>query len=153
MKKVYYSFCALLVFILGACSADMKVPEIASDMCACYKPLQDSLSEEAKSLIISSAGSTDISKAMQDGIGKLDTLKQLTVSLELMKLDQAADNNSSIGRCLKDLEKKYDKDYTLNENTFLDKVIKELDSKKECGLTAALMKIGMTEMRKEGSIK
>lgn len=129
--------------LAGCQSADNKIPQIAADFCACFTDMEKSMSSQTKSLMHKAAISPDPEKSIETEIGKLTEEEKMKVGTEMISLGEMQDKTSTVGRCMDDVAKKYDKARTFNEKKFLEKLVKELESKQGCGFTADLMQIGM----------
>jgi hypothetical protein len=148
--KNTFSLLLLVTVVLFSCkTADNKVPQIAADFCNCFSKLEKDMSAESKKVFTTAAESVDPEKVLEEEITKLDEETQTKVATEFMALGELEDDNSEVGRCIKNVEKKYDNAYTLNQSKFLDKVIKELEQKPGCSFTASLMKLGKKVEEKE----
>jgi hypothetical protein len=144
MRKVVRSLLVVITTIALSCnSADNKVPQIASDFCNCFASIEKKLSAPTIDVLTKASNAGDPETALQDEIKKLDEEEQMKIGAEMMSLGEVEDPNSELGRCIKDVEKKYGKAYTLNQKKFGEKIIKELESKGGCTLTAAIMKLGL----------
>lgn len=143
MKNVSLVLAVVALFFVSCKSADKKVPQIAADFCNCFVKLEKEMSPEAKNLFTQAAESPDPEKAIEEGIMVMDEETQLKVGQEFMAVGEIDNENSEIGRCMKDVEKKYDSEYTLNQSKFVNKIIKELEQKPGCSFTASLLKMGL----------
>lgn len=149
MKNVSLVLAVVALFLVSCKSADKKVPQIAADFCNCFTQMEKDMSPESKSLFTKAAESPDPEKAIEEGITALDEETQLKVGQEFMAFGDLENENSEVGRCMKNVEKKYDNEYTLNQSKFVSKVIKELEKKPGCDFTASLLKMGLKVQDKE----
>lgn len=132
------------VIVLAGCqSADNKVPQIAADFCACFTDMEKSMSAQTKDIMHKAAIATDPEASIEVEVEKLTDEEKMKVGTEMISLGEMQDKNSTVGRCMDNVAKKYDKARTFNEKKFLEKLIKELESKSGCGFTADLMQIGL----------
>ncbi len=152
MRK-YWLYTAIIGFslLIASCnSADKNVGKIASDYCDCLRKLDKSMSSETKKIISNAANSDNPSKSIQKDVMAMDEEKQLQIGKEMVSVGDMEDESSEIGRCIKRIEKKYDNAYTMNEEKFLKKLVKELEGDPGCGLTASLLKLGLKMKDKPG---
>ena len=145
MKKHSLVIVAGSLFLLASSckSADKNADKIAADFCNCFSDLEKNLSSDTKKIFTSAANAADPTTTMQKDLMALDPEKQQKVSEELQSLGDIEDANSSIGRCMKDVEKKYDNAYSMNEDKTVRKIVAELEKKSGCEFTASLMKVGL----------
>ena len=154
MKKVSVLFMASV--ILYACgSADSKTSQsakstskeaqIASEICNCTKPPLDSLSPAAKELLTVISKSNNPNKAVEEELAKIkDPEQQMKVGLEFMSFGSTfGDESSPINQCLKRLDTEYPVE--MNDNKSVEKILKELEAKSECAMSATLMRLAMNE--------
>ncbi|HEX7847829.1 MAG TPA: hypothetical protein VF476_18645 [Chitinophagaceae bacterium] len=144
MRKNVFPILAI-AFLIASCkgSADKKVPEIAADYCKCFEKLEKEMSDESKKLFTAAGNAADPTKTLEEELLKLDEETQGKVGIELMSLGELEDESSEMGSCIKGVEKKYGKQYTLDEKKFANNIIKELEAKPGCSFTASLMKVGL----------
>jgi hypothetical protein len=140
---------AVLLFI-GCATADQKIPEMATDFCNCFTEMDRNMSSQTKDIMQKAANATDPETTMKSELEKLNDEDQAKVKEEMMTFGEMEDKNSKVGKCMADVETKYGSAKTFNEKKFLEKLIKELESKTGCNFTATLMKIGMRVKEKEG---
>jgi hypothetical protein len=140
------------LFLFSCKSADNRAPEIATDFCNCFTEIEQNFSAETKRIVSTAATASDPTKSLQDQIVALEDEKKGQVGKEMESLGDMENENSKIGKCMKDVEKKYKNVVTFNEEKTFNKIIAELEKKKGCDFTAALMKIGM-RMKDGGDIK
>jgi hypothetical protein len=154
MRKnlVGFTFMAASIFLFSCKSADNKAPQIAADFCNCFSDIEQNFGADTKRIISTAAGATDPTKSLQDQILALEDEKKAQVGKEMESLSDMEDENSKIGKCMKEVETKYKNVVTFNEEKTFNKIIAELEKKKGCDFTAALMKIGM-KMKDGGNIK
>jgi type IV pilus biogenesis protein CpaD/CtpE len=136
-----------VVLLAGCATADQKVPEIAADFCNCFSEIQSKMSAKTKDLILKAANSATPQATLSTELLSLPEEERFEISKELMVMADLGDETSSVGRCMKDVEKKYGDARTFNKKEFAEKVIKELESKQGCDFTAMLMKIGLKEKK------
>ncbi|MBN8675753.1 MAG: hypothetical protein J0L56_16590 [Chitinophagales bacterium] len=149
MKKILYPLLGVAVISIASCStADQKVPQMAADFCNCFSKMERDLSESTKNIVARASIAANPELSIQNAVLALDEEEQAAIAGEMESFSQMDDENSEIGRCIKNVEKKYDKAYTFNQEKFAQKVIKELESKKGCDFTASLLKLGL-KMEKE----
>ncbi|MBL7744046.1 MAG: hypothetical protein JNN00_11275 [Chitinophagaceae bacterium] len=140
---------AFVLFISSCKTADNQVPEIAADFCKCISVLEKDMSKATVDVISRAAEAADPEQAMEKAMEGMSEEDKMKVAMEMVGMSKLDDASSEVGRCMKDVEKKYDKSYTFNEKKFGEKIIKELESKNGCGLTAAIMKLGLKVESKE----
>lgn len=133
----------LLVSVTACKTADSQAPEIATDFCNCFKDIEKNLSADVKRMVADAATSEDPEKSMQDAMLNLNEEKALEISEEMVALGELEDDNSTVGKCIKDVEAKYKNVYSFNQEKTANKIIKELDGKPGCDFTASLMKLGI----------
>jgi hypothetical protein len=143
MRKIARLLPVALIGLLSCNSADNKVPQIAADFCNCFASVEKDLSAGTIDVLTKASNADNPEQALQDEIKKLDEETQMKIGTEMMALGEVEDPKSELGRCIKDVEKKYGKAYTLNQKKFGEKIIKELEAKSGCKLTAAIMKLGL----------
>jgi hypothetical protein len=146
------TFIAASVVLFSCKSADNRAPEIATDFCNCFTEIEQNFSADTKRIVSTAASAADPTKSLQDQVIALADEKKEQVGKEMESLGDMEDENSKIGKCMKDVEKKYKNVVTFNEGKTFNKIIAELEKKKGCDFTAALMKIGM-RMKDGGDIK
>jgi len=150
-KYWFYTTIIMVTLIVTSCkSADKNAGKIASDYCDCLRKLDKSMSSETKKIISNAANSDDPTKSIQSDVMGMDEEKQLQIGKEMVAVGDMEDEKSEIGSCIKRIEKKYDNAYTMNEEKFLKKLIKELEADPGCGLTASLLKLGLKMKDKPG---
>jgi hypothetical protein len=151
MKKNAFVWVAVIAtFFMSSCgTADNKVPQIASDFCNCFTSMERDLSTGTKSIIAKAADAEDPEKSLTDAVMNLNEEEQTKIGTEMMSLGDMENESSEVGRCIKSVEKKYDNEYTLNQEKFAQKIVKELESKQGCSFTASLLKLGL-KMEKKG---
>ena len=145
MRKLFFTVAlpAILLLLVSCKSADSKIDKISADFCNCFKGMEAKLSDDSKKLISDASNAADPGKSMKDAMVPLSEEKKMQVAQEMAGFAELEDESSETGRCIKDIEKKYDNAYTLNEKKFLLKLTKELEGKPGCGITASLLKIGL----------
>jgi len=132
-----------LFLIAASCkSADNNADKIAKDFCNCFSDMEKNFSSDSKKIFIAAANAADPTASIQNDLMALEPEKQQKVAEELQGVGDIENPNSSVGRCMKDVEKKYDNAYSMNQSKTMKKIIEELD-KQGCDFTASLMKIGM----------
>lgn len=136
-------FFFIIISTVSCKTADQQVPEIASDFCNCISPMEKEMSKKTLNIFSTAAAASDPEASLKSQIQALPDEDQMSVSAEIMVLSRLDDEKSDVGRCIKSVEKKYDKAYTFNEKKFIKKVIKELEAKSGCSFTAAIMTLGM----------
>ena len=132
---------AVASLLIYACkSADSQVPAMSTDMCNCFKTLEDSMAPEVKAIFEEVAKSEDPQSKLMEGMKKLspEMAKELG-----QQLSSVGNSSSPVGVCMKELEKKYDKLYTKDKDAVMEKIVKELSSKDGCNVSAALLSIGI----------
>ncbi|MDG1331404.1 MAG: hypothetical protein P8P74_03695 [Crocinitomicaceae bacterium] len=130
-----------LLLILFSCnlSTDQDFKDIAKDTCDCMSMFTDELSDEMKTILIETEGDE---AAFDEAFTKYVDEYPAEGMKDALALSGA--DSPEIMECIEGLEKKYDNVYTtLSENEILEKVLAELDKMDDCGVTAAIMKMGM----------
>ncbi len=145
MKKIVYLLPVVVVIIsIASCStADQKVPQMATDFCNCFSTMERELSESTKNIVAKASLAENPELSIQNAVLALNEEEQVTIAGEMESFSQMDDENSEVGKCIKNVEKKYDKAYTFNQDKFAQKVIKELESRQGCSFTASLLKLGL----------
>ncbi|HEY6504138.1 MAG TPA: hypothetical protein VIZ28_09205 [Chitinophagaceae bacterium] len=144
MRKIVQLVPVAFVMLFSSCSsADNKVPQIAADFCNCFNKVEQDISASTVNVITKAANSVDPETALLDEVKNLDPEDQMKFEKEMEVISEVEDQKSELGRCIKDVEKKYGKAYTFNQKKFGEKIIRELESKSGCSLTAAIMKLGL----------
>jgi len=132
------------VLTLAGCqSADNKIPQIAADFCDCFTDIEKNMSSQTKSIMHKAALSSDPQSSIAAEVAKMTDEEKVAIQTEMGALSDMQDKNSTVGRCMEDVTQKYDKARTINEKKFMQKLIKELDSKPGCRFTADLMQMGL----------
>jgi len=149
MKKFSYLVIVAVVISIASCStADQKVPQMAADFCNCFSKMERDLSEVTKSIVAKASLAENPELSIQNAVLALNEEEQVAIAGEMESFSQMDDENSEVGSCIKNVEKKYDKAYTFNQDKFAQKVIKELESKQGCDFTASLLKLGLKMEKK-----
>ena len=144
MRKIAPFLLSLITLLFAGCeTADQKIPQMATDFCNCFTEMEKNMSSKTKDIMEKAANATDPEMTMKDEMDKLSDDEKMSVSTEMMSMGQLQDRTSKVGSCMAAVEKKYDKAKTLDQKKFLEKLIKELESKTGCSFTATLMRIGM----------
>ncbi|MBL7740420.1 MAG: hypothetical protein JNK14_14480 [Chitinophagaceae bacterium] len=144
MRKNAPLLAVLFVIGISSCkTADDQVPQIAADFCNCISTLEKGMSKATIDIISQAAEAADPEQAMEKAMEGMSEENKMKVAMEMVAMSKLDDASSEAGRCMKDIEKKYEKSYTFNEKKFNEKIIKELESKNGCSLTAAIMKLGL----------
>lgn len=144
MKKIsYLVFAAVAMSVISCSTADQKVPQMAADFCNCFSKMERDLSESTKNIVAKASEAADPEKLLQNAVLAMNEEDQVAIASEMESFSEMDDENSEIGKCIKNVEKKYDNAYTFNQDKFAQKVIKELESKQGCGFTASLLKLGL----------
>jgi len=152
MKRSLVAVLAMTVSILmSSCkSADKNAGNIAADYCDCLRSLEKNMSEDSKKIITNAVNADDPSQSIQNDVIALGAERGKEIGEEMQAVGDMDNENSEIGRCINKVEKKYNDTYTANEEKTLRKIIKELDNKPGCTLTAALLKLGLKMKGKPG---
>ena len=142
-KSSYLALVTVVISILSCSTADQKVPQMAADFCNCFSKMERNLSESTKNIVAKAAEASDPEKSLQDAVLAMNEEDQVAIADEMESFGEIEDDNSEIGKCIKNVEKKYNNAYTFNQEKFAQKVIKELEAKPGCDFTASLMKLGL----------
>ncbi len=146
MRKLVTPVCLILLVGIIACNtAENKVPQMADDFCGCFRTLEDSLSAEAKQLLTKASTASDPDTAMSNAMLGMSDEKKVSLGMEMMSFQSVQDPNSPISKCMKEIEKKYKSERTTDKKKFGAKLIRELESKKGCEVTTAIMKLGFKQ--------
>ena len=140
MRKNMLSLLVVCVLLSSCNSADDKVPQFASDICGCFGNIEAKLSSETKTIFSNAA---EKNTRLKDEIDKLSKEDQLKVLSEMTFFDEIGEENSEIGGCIKNVEKKYGYDHTRDKKRLGEKVLQELESRKGCDFTASIWKLGL----------
>jgi hypothetical protein len=95
------------------------------------------------------SNAADPQAVLKAELAGLDPEEQKAIGKEMMSLGEVEDENSELGHCIKSVEKKYGKVYTLNQVKFAEKIVKELETKSGCTVTAAIMRLGLKNKKKD----
>lgn len=142
-KSSNLAFVAVVISIISCSTADQKVPQMAADFCNCFSKMEKDLSESTKNIMAKASEAADPEKSIQNAVLAMNEEDQVAIAEEMEGFSEMEDENSEIGKCIKNVEKKYDNAYTFNQDKFAQKVIKELESKQGCDFTASLLKLGL----------
>ena len=142
MSKNLFLLMIIAVVYVSCKSAESKAPQMAADFCKCFEEIQSNISDNTMKIFKKASGSANPEKALEEAMEELNEEEQLNVAMELSALDDMDNEQSEIGRCIKNVEKKYNNAYTLNEKKFVGMIIKELETKPGCDFTATLLKLG-----------
>ncbi|MBU3713633.1 MAG: hypothetical protein FGM46_01650 [Ferruginibacter sp.] len=137
-----FSLIFLTIVFFSSCKLATKedYSAIASDLCNCIDDQLKVLSPEMKNLIIEASNSNkDIEKAVEQYVEKnpekaISLMQDASV---MMNID-----SKKFDTCLSSLESKY-KNIKDKEKDMQDKLLSAMESKTECQLSKALMKLGM----------
>src|SRR5215831_9558925 len=105
--------------------------------------MEKNMSSKTKEIMQKASNAADPEMTMKNEMDKLNEDEKMSVSSEMMTMGELQDRDSKIGRCMAAVEKKYNGAKTLDKKKFLEKLIKELESKTGCSFTATVMRMGM----------
>ncbi|WP_343605645.1 hypothetical protein [Fluviicola sp.] len=145
MKKLILLLSISSAVLVTSCNManDADYDAMAQDMCDCVTKSSKGISDEMKNAIIKSEkDGTDMQAAMTEIMMK-DLEKGMADAQAMIDLGK------DMEACSKDLEKKYDKVYTTeDQDVVIEKILNALKAKKGCEFSYALMKVGAKEMKK-----
>lgn len=130
-----------LLLILFSCdlSSDQDYKDIAKDTCGCMSLFTDNLSEEMQTILAESDGDEAAFDAAFTKYMEENPIEGLKDAQAL-----AGAESPEVMGCMEKLEKKYDNVYTtLSETEIVERVITELENMGDCGVTVAIMKMGL----------
>ena len=153
MKKNLSIVAGSALLLLTACqTADQKVPEISADFCNCFSDIEKNMSNQSKQIMEKAANTADPITTINSEMEKLSVEEQQAIRTEMTPIADMQNKNSLIGKCIADVEKKYGNTKTFDQKKLLQKIVTELESKKNCTVTAALMKIGL-KAKESGNVQ
>ncbi len=144
MKKAFLPLMAI-VLLISCKSSDSKIEAMSNRTCDCLGTVTSSMSEDTKTLMVKAASEADPETGIKNALEALPNDKKMAVATDLMKLAQLQDPSSEVGKCMK----KADDDYKVMETEkkeVMEKVIKLMESKKGCEISAAIAKMGLKKM-------
>lgn len=144
MKNLFTSINILsCIIILGSCNiaTEKDYEEMTSDMCDCFKPLEENLSEGMQETIIN---------APEDEEGFKKEILKYSMNHPVVAMKDAKYmkdvKNGPVMECVNGLEKKYDHLYTSESKSEVQKKILDIMEKKnECALTYKFVKLGLAK--------
>jgi hypothetical protein len=142
-KAIWFFHLSIIITGISCNSADNKVSQVASAVCDCFKASEKNMSAVTKYILKKASNATDPKTTLQEEVSNLSTEDQATVELEMSPLSEANDPQSEIGKCMRNVEKKYGNGYTLDQTKTAEKIIKELESRTGCDFTATIMRLGL----------
>ena len=151
MRKIVSILLGFAILPFAGCeTADQKIPEIAAGYCNCFTDMEKNMSSQTKEILEKGANSADPEATMKDEVGKLTPEDQMKVGTEMMTMGEMKDKTSKVGRCVTAVDEKYGNAKTYDKEKFMQKLVKELESKPGCNFTAIIMKMAqrLTEKRK-----
>ncbi|MFM7662472.1 MAG: hypothetical protein ACKO6A_07395 [Bacteroidota bacterium] len=134
------------IAILSACNlaGDDDYKMVAKDLCDCTNKTSSGVSPKMKKAIIDVSKNGGSMEAAMQKMAEDDPTALMNDTEGLMKYA------SDFEKCSKDLEKKYDKLKTLDDDKEIqDKFLKAFEGASNCELTTAMMKIGLKESAKQ----
>jgi hypothetical protein len=139
MKKIF--LVPALIFWLYSCksgSADNKVPELADEMCDCFTTFQKRFDRESVDLLKLVSISADPKTVLQNGIKEMTPEKAEFFTRQIQSL---GDKSSSVYTCLEGFDKKHGKETTKSKSELKNKLLTELQGKKDCFTSAAMVNL------------
>ncbi len=149
IRITVFFFACLFIFSCGN-MADDKVPEIADDYCKCFASQEKKLSKNTKNFIKLIAEGEDDQEVLAEERGKLSEDEQADVE-ELSLMLQ--DTDSKVGKCIAKVDKKIKGYKTKDENKFYNKLIDEMESRKDCKIMAYVLTMGKRELARQKKSK
>jgi polyhydroxyalkanoate synthesis regulator phasin len=143
MRKLSLALFIAALSLASCKSADNNAGAIASDFCECFRDIEKDMSSDTKRIVAKATEANNPTKSLQDDIVAMGEEKGQQIAQEMARMGELEDENSKVGRCIKDVEKKYKNAYSLNEEKTVRKILAELENKSGCSFTASLMKIGL----------
>ena len=114
-----------------------KEAEIASQICNCFKSASDSMSSTTKDYIRVVSKSADPDKAFNEELSKIkDPEQMMKIASEFSSF---GDESSPTNQCL--IKLKANNKAEIDDRKFMDRVVKELEGKPECDLSASIMRV------------
>jgi len=139
MKRTCLFMLIAVTLCMGACKSGGSDAEIATDMCACFNMLKDSIPKEAIPVFEKAAVATDPKETFGAEMQKLDPETAMKVSTALMGTAQPG---SPINDCLKKLDEKY-KTSVKSDEEAATRMVAALKDKKGCDIMMALMRMNL----------
>lgn len=135
---------AIALFTLTACggSADRKVPELAGEMCDCFTSMNSTLTADGKALMKEVSSSASPQVTLQLGIKKLKPEDAVKFAEQLQEIGQ---KGSPVFTCMENFDKKHGKETTKDKNALAKKLLKEMQSKTDCPVGAAVVNMGIAK--------
>jgi hypothetical protein len=150
MRKIVSILLGFAILPFAGCdTADQKIPEIAAGYCNCFTDMEKNMSSKTKDILEKGANAADPQAVMVAEVAKLSQEEQMTVGTEMMAMGELKDKNSKVGKCVNDVDEKYGKSKTYDKEKFMQKLVKELESKTGCNFTAMIMKMGLRLQEKK----
>lgn len=140
MRKVLFILPLVVLLLVGCTTADEKIPEIATDYCNCFSDVEKSLSSKTKEIMKIAVEAPDPEKVVEKEMEKLSEEERTKIGAEMSAIYSMGNKDSKVGKCVADVDKKYEKARTYNKEKFQDKLLKELESRPGCSFTAMMMK-------------
>lgn len=128
-----------MLIVLFACNIanDSDIDKMAAEMCECWRPANESVSDEGKAVILESAeNNTDFEEALME-YGERNP-EQAEKDAEAFGIIES----SSVESCLSSLETKYNELYTTDTDEELqEKLVRALKKQKNCEVLYGFVKI------------
>lgn len=138
-----------LAFMIASCSSvDKKVPEIATEICNCFSPLDKQMSPDLKAILIKAGEADKPKEVFDDLIVALPDGKRDTILKEMQTLIVVGDPGSEVNQCMNDFKNRYSSGKTKDRDKFYTNLFNELKAKPGCELSRAMFKITYKETRK-----
>lgn len=141
MKKNFYLVLASVSVIFSASSCNMnQEKEMAADVCGCTSQLEKQLSPEFVKLIVETTDAPNPEQAMQEKIDAMEMEEMLAIVADMKVVNEIENDKGEFSACMKELEKKYDNAYTLDEEESMKIVLAEMQ-KLDCKFGSAMVKL------------
>jgi hypothetical protein len=105
--------------------------------------MEKNMSSKTKDILEKAANAVDPEATLKNEVEKLTPEDQMTVGTEMMTMGEMKDKTSKVGSCVNAVDEKYGNAKTYDKEKFMEKLVKELESKAGCNFTAIIMKMGM----------
>ena len=144
VKNLTLFFTCVFVFSC-ANMADDKVPEIADDYCKCFSAQEKKISNNTKDFFKLIAEGENDEEVLAEERNKLSAEEQEEVQdLALMFQNK----NSKLGKCIARVNKKMKGYKTKDQGKFYDKLIEEMEGRKNCKVMSYILTMGKRELAK-----
>lgn len=149
MKRNSFLFVISLTIVIASCdTVDKKVPEITTDICNCFSPLDKQMSADLKAIFIKAGNAEKPTETLSSELELLPPGKRDTVLKEMQILMVIGDPSSEINQCMAGFKKKYGGGKTKDRDKFYENLFAEMKNRSGCELALAAMKLSYKETKK-----